>query len=118
MIRIEIPGLPKRFNQGQGTHWRARHAHNRKWKTWVGRALIGQIPPQPYPKAELTLVRVSSVMPDFDGLVQSFKPIVDALKFFGVIIDDNMNVIGQPSYRWEKGKAKEGKVIVTVKEIT
>lgn len=74
-------------------------------------------PPRPLTKAKLTLIRHSSRCPDYDGLVVSFKPVVDALKKCGIIADDSMSVIGKPTYEWKKIGVREGKIAVIVDEI-
>lgn len=52
-------------------------------------------------KAKLSLIRHSSNECDFDGLVSSFKHVIDGLVVAQVIIDDKSSVIDQPSYSWE-----------------
>jgi len=47
-------------------------------------------------------------MPDYDGIVSGFKHPIDALVEAGIIIDDNMNVIGMPTFRWEKVPQGQG----------
>lgn len=74
-------------------------------------------PKEPLKKAKVTLSRFSTREPDFDGLVCSFKPILDGLTNSKIIIDDKMSVIGQPTYKWEKiGKGK-GKIHILVEEL-
>lgn len=68
-------------------------------------------------KAKLTLTRYSSKEPDFDGLCSSFKNVIDGLVEAGVIIDDKMSVIGQPTYAWVKCPPKKGKIKVVVEEL-
>jgi Holliday junction resolvase RusA-like endonuclease len=119
-LELELIGLPKRFNQGQGSHWTVRHREAKKWHTRVYSKMFltkQGAPLEPLKKASLELVRYSSRSPDFDGLVQSFKPVIDALKKCGVIEDDNMSVIGRPDYRWEKACQREGRIKILVEEI-
>jgi Holliday junction resolvase RusA-like endonuclease len=75
-------------------------------------------PDRPLEKAEVTLIRYSSRSPDYDGLVHSFKPVVDALKKCLIIKDDNMQVIGRPEYQWIKASPKEGRIEIIVREIS
>ena len=50
----------------------------------------------------------SSKPPDSDGLVISFKHVLDALILADVIIDDNYMVIGMPDYKWQKQTRGKG----------
>lgn len=75
------------------------------------------LPPEPLKKAVITLIRFNYRMLDFDGLVASFKPVVDGMVQAGVLIDDRWSVTG----RWHvdqrfspKGTAK---IFVRVEEI-
>jgi Holliday junction resolvase RusA-like endonuclease len=64
--------------------------------------------------AEVRLVRHSATEPDWDNMVSSFKPIIDALETLRVIENDKMSVIGQPSYRWHKAPRGHGYIEVAV----
>lgn len=114
-LSFEFDELPKLPNALMMKHWRTKSNEAKKWKTLV-RILVGRKrPAAPLEKAELTLTRYSSVRPDFDGLVGSFKPVIDGLKVAGVIVDDKHDVIGDPTYKWEKCAPKKGKIKVEVK---
>lgn len=119
-FEIELIGLPERINEFSGSCWQRRHRERQKWhKRFLGKMILTrQTPPlKPLQKAKLTLIRHSSRTPDFDGLVISFKPIVDCLKHIGFIQDDNMDVIGMPDYKWIKCKPKAGKIQILVEEV-
>lgn len=116
MISFELPGLPKRFNEGPGASWRSRYAESKRWLKWVGMATMGKRPNKPYPKSIVTLIRVSSVEPDYDGLVHSFKPVVDALKRVGIIEDDSPKHVRR-IYLHEKCAPKLGKVRVIIEPV-
>lgn len=118
-LKFTIQGLPKMSNQLLRGHWQTKHAHAKKWKGAVRRALaILNKPAQPLTSAALCLVRESSVEPDFDGLVSSFKSVIDGLVEEGVLKSDKSSCIGQPKYQWVKGKPKQGRIIVEVLEVT
>lgn len=119
-FKLRIDKLPERFNQRQGASWKSRHMNSKMWFHLVGMAMKTNniyCPDSPLTKAKLKFIRHSSVEPDFDGLVQSFKPVVDALKKCGVIEDDRMSVIGQPSYEWFVTSPKKGFIEIQVEEI-
>ena len=119
LLKISIRDLPKRINQAPGASWTARYGESQKWLKLVTQAMriSGINPPvAPLTKASLMLVRHSSQCPDYDGLVQSFKPVVDALRRCLVIADDSMKVIGIPEYRWLKAKPGAGYIEIQVRE--
>ena len=114
LLDIEIPGLPSLPNQLLGRHWRARSGHANKWMGKVLVAISRKQPPEPLAKATLTLTRCSSNEPDPDGLVGSFKSIIDALVKLNVLENDKMTNIGMPTYLWEKVPRGDGKIKVKV----
>jgi Holliday junction resolvase RusA-like endonuclease len=118
VLEFTLHGLPARTNSAH-TSWRARHAEARKWKSMVVSAVILKRakPAWPLTKAKLTLTRHSSIRPDADGLVSGFKHVVDGLIEAGVIIDDNMDVIGMPTYEWKKAPQRNGFITVRVEEV-
>lgn len=113
-LHLKIPGLPKPFN---AFAYRGRWAIKKEKEIWlaaISALAAGKLPPKPLEKAKLTFIRHSSKCPDFDGLVSSFKFCCDPLVTLGVLIDDNMEVTGTPTYLWFKAKMKEGRVEVIV----
>ncbi len=103
-------------NRTKGQHFRVYMQHRDEWKAKVNASIAGKLPQEPLKRASLTLVRYSSIEPDFDGLVSSFKAILDALKG-RVIEDDRPSCIGSPICKWEKTAPKQGRVKVIVEEI-
>ena len=74
------------------------------------------IPPKPYAKARVLYVRYSSVEPDYDGLVSSFKIIQDSLVRCGVVENDRQSNL-QAKYEWRKIGQGHGKIVVNLEEI-
>ena len=120
-ITITINELPKAVNAWRGKHWRVRYAEDQKWVRNIANILLSgrplMKPASPLKKARLTLVRYSSRCPDHDGLVSSFKTVIDALVRNGVLEDDSYQHIGMPEYLWEKAPPKAGKIRVSVEEV-
>lgn len=116
ILEFELQGLPKMANGSHG-NWRADHGAKMAWRKKVGLALMLKHKPNPPLKlAKATFTRFSSVEPDDDGLTHGFKPIRDALKFYGIIEDDKRkNLVAE--YRWEKAAPKQGKIKVKVEEV-
>lgn len=121
MLNILIPVLPETTNAARHAngHWTARAAKDKHIKklTWQLVMENGK-PRNPLPRAKVTLIRYSSSEPDYEGLVSSFKPILDSLTESKVIKDDNCDVIGIPTYLWGKTKPGAGYIKVIVEEIT
>ncbi len=89
----------------------------RKWKDLVSLAVSTRVPAKPLEKARLTLTRYSSVEPDFDGLVSSFKHPIDGLIQAKVLENDKMSNIGVPTYAWEQVPPGKGKIRIEVREV-
>ena len=99
------------------SHWAVKLKETRFWHEQIGYRLIGRTPKFPLKKATLKLVRCSSIPPDADGLVSSFKAVIDGLTKAQVIANDDMATIGFPHYEWKKGKPKTGFIEVCVTEV-
>jgi hypothetical protein len=118
-LEFEIHGLPRTTNGNVSIHWRAKHKESRIWKTRVeSQVILNGRPPEPLLKAKLHLERHSSSEPDFDGLVSSFKFVIDALIDARVLIDDRMTNIGQPAYSWVMVPRNKGKIKIIIEEIS
>jgi hypothetical protein len=114
-LSFELPGLPPMLNSYSGGHW--AKAKRGKWKDYVWLAVRNYLPPAPLKKARLVCIRASSSMPDYDGLVTSFKGVIDGLVESGVIEDDSLKHIGVPEFGWRKAERKKGFVYVQVAEV-
>lgn len=117
VLEFEIGGLPKTTNAMNRAKWQTQHAHAKKWYLWVATVAVHFVPEIPFKKAKLTLTRCSSKETDFDGLVSSFKAIIDSLVKLRIIEDDKMSNIGQPEYHWESAPQRKGKIRVKVEGI-
>lgn len=114
-LLLEFSQLPKITTNGAQGSWKAKAGNARKWKRIIMILCArGKVPKAPLTFAKLTLTRHSSICPDADGLVASFKPVIDGLVKAGVLIDDNMDVIGMPSYLWKKAPPRAGFITIKV----
>jgi hypothetical protein len=114
-LELEIPGLPKMANASGGSRnfW-VQATEAKRWVTTVQKACIGKLPPEPLMFYRLTLIRLSSVEPDYDGLVRGFKSVVDGLRAAGVIADDRLTNSGPWHCHWVKTSPKCGRIFVRV----
>lgn len=111
---IKIQGLPKTTNSGGRQHWALKVKEAKHWHQLVELALGTDKPVAPCQTAEITCTRYSAKEPDYDGLVSSFKHVIDGLVRAGVLIDDNMQVIVSREYCWHKVSPKKGYIEVEV----
>lgn len=115
-IGFELEGLPKTPNALLRKHWAIVSKEHKRWHSYVWAATLDSKPDTPFKRVDLTFVRMSSSRPDYDGLVGSFKPIIDGLVKARVIADDTPEVIGAPKYIWEYAKPRFGKVKIIIKQ--
>lgn len=118
-LEFIIYDLPEMTNTLARRHWRVQLKHKDKWHTLVTKEVFyaqRKIPVSPIKRAKLTLCRYSAKCPDFDGLVSSFKNIIDSLIKLKVLENDSMEHIGQSSYEWFKAAPRKGHIRVRVEE--
>jgi hypothetical protein len=92
MITLEIPRIPPSPNALLGFHWRHRHRNSAVWQKEIVYALLTSGQPLqrlPYERARVTIHRQSRGELDPDNLVASTKPILDALRYARVLVDDS-----------------------------
>ena len=100
-LHIKINELPKTINAIGRAHWANKVREARYWHQLVRIEIGDHIPTKPLSRAHISCLRASSRCPDYDGLVSSFKHVIDALRVSGVIEDDSMQHIGMPDFKWE-----------------
>ena len=115
-LKITINDLPKTTN-ANNKHWAMKMKEAQKWKQLVKLSVGSQKPSYPLEKAKLTCTRHSSKEPDYDGLVSSFKHLIDGLIESKVIIDDAMRYIGMPEFSWKQAPRSKGFIELEVQEI-
>jgi hypothetical protein len=93
-ISLSFDTLPKSLNKKLRSHYHRLNRESKAWDLMVEAQTFGKKPHSPLDKATLTITRHSYRMLDFDGLVGSMKPVVDALVSAGIIKDDSWGVIG------------------------
>lgn len=117
-LSIFLDFLPDiQLNSSHG-HWASRYTKIRKVKATVGFSVFEHKPKEPLKQARLTLVRHSTRQPDFDNLVASFKPVIDALTEYQIIVNDKPENIGQPSYNWVKCARVSQGISILVEEVS
>lgn len=115
-LSFELPILPAMTNKLSTMHWRAKGKAAKEIHRLVGLAASPR-PLKPLPRARMTCTRFSSQVPDYDGLVSSFKHVIDGLVVCGVLEDDSLENIGMPEFHWMRTKPKLGRIEIEVEEI-
>lgn len=118
-LKLEIVeyGLPMTYNTLGRKHWRYKVKESTKWRSLV----CNLIPPwnrpaKPLAKSRLILTRFSTKSPDFDGLVSSFKAVIDGLIDAKVIENDTPEHI-TTEYKWAKTGPNAGRISLEVMEV-
>jgi hypothetical protein len=93
-LNFELETLPNSLNRSLRSHYFVRSKENHFLKNLVAVKTHGLKPHKPLTKAKLTIVRCYYRSLDFDGLVGSLKPLVDALTHNRIIEDDSWKVLG------------------------
>lgn len=120
MYRLDLTlhSLPDSLNKGLRGHRMKYFAKNKRWDFLILGMVRGRLPAKPLEKARITIVRHFWRTLDYDGLVGSMKPVVDALVSAGVIVDDNWKVTGPWIIDQQFRTKKEGPLLtVSVEEI-
>lgn len=115
LCTLEIGSLPPTYNTIARKHWAVKANMAKRWIAviWT-HCSKHKVSGLELKQARLELTRHSWKEPDYDGLVSSFKHVIDGLVRAAVIRDDNREVIGTPIYRWEKAPRNHGKITVKI----
>ncbi len=122
-IEFVLHGLPTPDRNAR-RHWRRRYEEDRAWKRAVFFAVGRRLPPAPLACARVTYTRHSSVEPDPDNSLESFKPVTDAIRLgrkcdgLPILIDDKPEnfVGGRPVVLWEPAPPRRGHITVLIEE--
>ena len=93
-LKIAIHCLPKSLNKKLRSNRFKNNSENKRFDFLIAGMVRGRLPKEPLPKAHIKIVRHFYRTLDFDGLVGSMKPLVDAIVSAGVLKDDSWSVLG------------------------
>lgn len=113
-LTFTIESLPKMYNALNRQHYHVKKKEKDKWLLLIKASVSRKKPIAPLTKYKLKLTRFSSSEPDYDGLVSSWKFVIDALRHCEILSDDKLSNSGKWDCWWEKGKRGEGKIKVEV----
>lgn len=116
-LKIVLNGTPKATNDILGHSYWKKHNNAVLWKKKVKSVVYGLIPESPLELVTLTLTRKSNRFLDYDGLVASFKPVVDSLVENKILKNDTYKITGNWIVTQEFRKLVDGPLIeIEVKE--
>jgi Holliday junction resolvase RusA-like endonuclease len=113
-LELEINTIPPLLNRSIRTNRYARYKNDKAWIDIIFFKTRNKIPSKPLERYSLKLIRCSPREPDYDNLVASFKPVVDALRKADILKDDRYSNSGQWDVHWIKTPKKEQKIIIQV----
>lgn len=91
---VQFDRIPASLNKKLRTHWRGQRRESKSWDMEVELNAKDR-PEKPLRRAKITLIRHSWRMLDYDGLIGSMKPVVDAFVTAGILSDDSWKVLGR-----------------------
>jgi hypothetical protein len=94
-LKLEFETLPKSLNKKLRSNYFKNHKELKSWQMMVELQSFGKKPDYPLPKASIEIIRHSYRLLDYDGLVGSLKPVIDAIVKAGILIDDSWGVTGR-----------------------
>ncbi len=115
-LDLTLHSLPDSLNKGLRGHRMKYFKKNARWDMLIFGMARHKLPPTPLKKARITIVRHFWRTLDYDGLVGSMKPIVDALVDAGVMVDDSYAVTGPWNVTQEFRPKKEGPLLTVLVE--
>lgn len=108
----ELPPMPNKFYAGM--HFSQRKKLKDQFSRSVFLATAHIRPSIPLKKYKLVLTRFSASEPDYDGLVGSFKVVVDGLVTNGILANDKLSMSGPWEVHWNKVKREQGFIRIKV----
>lgn len=93
-LKISVEKLPTSLNITLRSHFFKVNKEKQEWNKLIAYHCSNKKPIDPLQRCQISVTRYSIRLMDYDGLVGSLKPVIDALIYCGIIIDDNYLVTG------------------------
>ena len=93
-IEFELREIPLLLNKLLRLNRHPRNEYNKIWYTRISLATMGKRPRTPLKKVKISVYRFHERMADYDGVVGSFKPVIDGLVHARIIEDDSFKITG------------------------
>jgi hypothetical protein len=117
-LYLTFTHLPKYLNKKLRSNRFKNNKENKSWDMIIEMNCCQKKPSKPLTKATVSIIRHSYRFLDYDGLVGSLKPVVDALVSSDILIDDNWNVVGKWNVDQKFRSKKDGPMLeILVQEL-
>lgn len=93
-LEFILPGTPKAPNKLLGHSFWTKHKNSEQWRVAVGLTVLRRGPEKPLERVKIELERRAPRTLDYDGLVASFKPVVDGLVEHQILKNDTWPITG------------------------
>jgi Holliday junction resolvase RusA-like endonuclease len=117
-LEFTITGLPKIISNASRGHWAVNYKHKKTWAKLVRIAIGAKLPRAPLKVASAEFTRYSSVEPDFDNNVSSWKAVIDAIVRAGVLENDRPSNLPNAKFNWQYAKRGQGRIHVKIMEVS
>lgn len=115
-IEIELNLYNTDPNRTRGKHWTVVRKTQRQIKQEIKLLTRGKTPKTPLSKFKISIVRYAVKEMDWDNLVASLKPAIDALHLSQIIKNDSWKYIRHIDIDQVKSKT-ERKLVIRVEEV-
>ena len=88
IYRLEIPEATPSLNEWERMHWAKRRREKLRWQMFIGAEARKVKLPKATGKRNVLIIRIGARTLDKDNLYGGFKPVLDALKDSGYLVDD------------------------------
>ena len=110
-MRIEIKAVPPSLNKVLRMHWAKRYKLRDSWLLYILTQIAGKPHLRPLVRMEATITLHHSRLYDKDNAYGASKVVVDALKYYRLIMDDTPQYLSL-TVKQEKAKRKDGKTVI------
>ncbi len=110
-LYLQLDQVPKSLNKKLRSNRFKNNRENLTWDLMIEYECKDKLPKYPLKKATISILRHSHRTLDYDGLVGSMKPVVDALVSCGVLKDDTWNILGKWNVSQKFRAKKEGQIL-------
>ena len=114
---LTIPEPTPSLNRTQRRHWTHGYKLKKRWQWLVWGALMTQLPPQGVIALNRARVTVTRYAPypirDRDNLYGGCKPLIDAIKRCGLIVDDDAANVDKEVTEAKLGKGERPHTVIT-----
>jgi len=117
---LTIPRATPSLNELHGKHWTTKHKIKQQWRVLIWNALATQLQTPDYKargKRTLTIKRHGKRSLDVDNLYGGCKIVIDLLRDFGLLVDDDAKNIILTASNEKLGKGEEPHTVLILEDV-